>query len=384
MLLVGALAFLGGQPAATAAPQPVKVTFKASHTMIAKGEMVWLKGKVRTTSGKAVKGVKVRLEQRTTNGKWRKVANVKTKANGKFVLRQRPAKRYFYRARVLASSAAKKATGPERKIRFTATPRTLAERADALGGRLGKPRGSIGTTKVNKKTTATYRDYRKMMLVEVAKPAKVRTWLVTGDIRKAYRKAGGPEGKLGVPLADPKCGLLQKGCVQRFKGGAIYDNKNTKRAAVVYGKGRRMEVLAAAKSQVGYAEKRNNTSPYNKWTKTLGQPWCSAFQSWAAAASGNRKAIPKHARLHQLMKDLRKNAPERFGSKPKVGALVFFDNKNDGITEPTHIGIVLKVNRSSITTLEGNTTNPATGSGRGVYQKTRTLSHPIYYWYPEY
>src|SRR5690606_21396804 len=221
VLLVGALAFLGGQPAATAAPQPVKVTFKASHTMIAKGEMVWLKGKVRTTSGKAVKGVKVRLEQRTPNGKWRKVANVKTKANGKFVLRQRPAKRYFYRARVLASSAAKKATGPERKIRFTATPRTLAELAHALGGRLGKPRGSIGTTKVNKKTTATYRDYRKMMLVEVAKPAKVRTWLVTGDIRKAYRKAGGPEGKLGVPLADPKCGLLQNGCVQRFKGGAI-------------------------------------------------------------------------------------------------------------------------------------------------------------------
>src|SRR5690554_2276463 len=382
-LVVGALAFAGAQPAALAAPPSVDVTMGASDTRIAKGEMVWFKGKVRTRSGKGVKGVKVRLERLVGDGRWVKVATLRSKANGSFSLRQRPDKRYTYRARALASAMAKKAVGPERKIRYIAGNRTLEQRAELLGKRLGTARGAESSLKAGT-TTVTHQNFSKMLLVEVAKKSKVRTSLVYGDIRKAYLKAGGPEGKLGAPLADPKCGLFETGCVQRFKGGAIYDNASTKKASVVRGKGRKTEVLAAGLAQVGFAEKRNNTSKYNKWTKTLGQPWCSAFQSWVAAASGNPDVVPKHARLHQLVRDLKKSSPERFGSKPKVGALVFFDNDDDGVLAPTHIGLVLKVRSSSIVTIEGNTTNPATGRGRGVYQKVRTLSHPVYYWYPEY
>jgi len=381
--LAAALALVPLTPAAHAARRPVDLTSSVSDTRIVKGELVWLTGSVHTRSGRAVKGAKVRVERRTAKGSWTKVTTVRTTANGTFSVRERPEKQYFYRVRVLATDSTKKVKGPQRRVRFAVEDRTLAERADQLGSRLGAPRGAATTTRVGT-ARVTHRNFAKKLLVEVAKPSSVRTWFVHGAIREAYLDAGGPDGRLGVPLADPRCGLIEGGCVQRFSGGAVYDNRSTTRATVVHGTGRRTEVLATGLSQVGFAEKRNNTSKYNAWTGTLGQPWCAAFQSWVAAASGNPGVVPKRARLHQLMTVLRRKHPERFGAKPKVGALVFFDNSRDGDPEPTHIGMVLEVRKSSIVTIEGNTSNPATGTGRGVYRKVRTLTHPIYYWYPEY
>ena len=380
-LLALAIAFVAA-PAPTQAKAPAAtVSLRVSTTDIAKGEMVWVRGKVRTKSGKAIKGVKVRIDQRTGSG-WERVATRKSNANGRYTLRTRPESQGTYRARVIASSKARKATSPHRALQFNVSARTLEDRARALGKRTGKAKGKVRSAQTSKKTTATWRNFAKMMLVEVVKPKKTRTWFVHGDIRKAYRKAGGPNGKLGVPLADPKCGLRESGCVQRFKGGAIYDNKNTSKATVVRGKGRRMEVLAAALSQDGYVGSAR-ASKFNTWINSTGLAWCSAFVSWAGEAAGTT-AIPKHARLQQLVRDLRKNSPERFGTKPKRGALVFFDNNNDGVRNPTHIGIVLKVRKDTIVTVEGNTSHPATRSGRGVYKKVRAKSHPIYYWYPKY
>lgn len=376
------LAFVAAPVPAQAAPPKVTVSLRVSHSSLAKGEMVWIRGKVRSaSSGKPVKGAKVRIEQRTSDG-WQRLATRKSKANGKYTFRFRPEAAGTIRARVVKSAKARKATSPQRSVRFTTADRSLEQRSSALGKRTGKAKGKVRSAKVTKKTTATWRNYSKMMLVEVAKPKKTRTWLVYGDIRTAYRKAGGPKGRLGVPLADPKCGLRETGCVQRFSGGAVYDNKNTKKATVVYGKGRRTEVLAAALSQNGYAG-TSRSSKFNTWINSTGQPWCSAFISWAGEAAGS-DAIPKHARLYQLMRDLQANAPERFSTKPKRGALVFFDNDDDGVREPTHIGIVLRVRKNSIVTVEGNTSNPATRSGRGVYKKVRSKSHPIYYWHPKY
>lgn len=152
----------------------------------------------------------------------------------------------------------------------------------------------------------------------------------------------------------------------------------------MYGKGRRTEVLAAALSQDGYQEPVYRASKFNKWINSVGRPWCSAFVSWAAAAVDS-KAIPKHARLFQLYADLRANAPERFRSKPKQGALAMYDYNNDGITKPTHIGLVLEVRKNTIVTVEGNTANPRRPRvGGGVHKKVRPQSEVLFYWYPRY
>ena len=89
---------------ADAAPRKTSTTLKVSHTSIRKGEMVWLKGKVKTRSGKAAKGVKVRLERKAPGGSWKRFATLKTRSDGSFSQRQRPAKSYTYRARSVKSN----------------------------------------------------------------------------------------------------------------------------------------------------------------------------------------------------------------------------------------------------------------------------------------
>src|SRR5699024_6867198 len=141
-----------------------------------------------------------------------------------------------------------------------------------------------------------------------------------------YLKNGGPQGKLGVPLADARCGLTESGCVQRFRGGAIYDNKNVK-PTVFLGTSKAVEVLAAAKSQAGYIQKAHNRSKYNSWIGST-NAWCSFYQSWAFAAAGHKSLIPQSKKFTSFVKSARSSL--KTGSKPNVGALVFFDTITDG------------------------------------------------------
>ncbi len=375
---------LGGSTAPVyAAPRASTTTLTISHDQIRKGEMVWLRGMVKTTAGKAVAGAKVRLERRVAGGSWKHVATVKTGKNGSFSQRQRPAKEYTYRARTVASGKAAASKSPGRAVDLVGGDRGLGPRAKELSSVLGKGSGSVRTVKVKGTDRVRYRSYAKGMLVEVDKSGKRRTWLVYGDIRRAYLKAGGPTGKLGVPVTDPLCGLVEAGCIQRFTQGAIYDNKNNRGIAVV-GKAKVAEVLAVAKSQVGYAEPSRNDTKYNRWVGSVGQAWCSSFQSWVSRAAGRGNLIPKHKRLAGLLEDIRENKVMKTGSKPKVGALVFFDTFDDGVKEATHIGIVLEVRPHTLVTVEANTSNPKNSSQRGVYQKERQRSRALFYAYPEY
>lgn len=378
------LMLAGGANPASAAPRDTTTTLSLSHTSLFKGEMTWLKGKVTTRSGKGVKGVKVRLERRVDGGRWRKVATLKTRKNGTFSQRQRPAKEYTYRARVLGSSKVAASSSSTRAVHFVkGTDRGLGKRAKLLRSVLGKGKRAVRTIKVKGTDRVRFREYAKGMLVEVKKNGERRTWLVYGDIYRAYRKAGGPKGKLGVPTGDPRCGLPEAGCIQRFTKAAIYDNKSTK-GVVQTGKGRRAEILAVARSQVGYSPSRKNATKYNKWVGSVGQAWCSSFLSWVSYAAGTGKTIPKHKRLTGLLKDIRENKVMKTGSKPKKGALVFFDTFDDGVVEATHVGIVVKVKSSTIVTVEANTSNPKNSSQRGVYQKERQRSRALFYAYPEY
>jgi len=382
-VLVAALVTTGlGVGPAHAATRASTTTLTLSQTHIRYGEMVWLTGKV-TSGGSASKARKVVVERRLGSGSWAKVATTTTSSKGTFTVRQRPTKEYTFRARALATATRAGDSSPARRVDLTVGARTLAARAKALGSHAGKATSSAVKAKVSGTKAVTYRSHSHGLLVQVTKTSgTVRTWFVYGDILTAYRKQGGPKGALGVPLADPKCGLIESGCVQRFQHGAIYDNKNTKKASVALGSGRVTEVIAAEKSQVGYKQKTYNYSKYNVWAGRVGA-WCSVFQSWAATASGNRAAIPQHASWAAFLKDVR--AHEKLGKTPKVGSLVFFDTISDGKTAATHVGMVVKVKKSTIVTIEANTSTPGShGDGRGVYQKERPRSWALFYAYPSY
>jgi hypothetical protein len=365
-------------PASAAAPSTT--TLSLSSSGIRYGEMIWIAGKV-TSGGTASAGRRVVVERRLGSGSWHKVAALTTSSSGSYSVRQRPAKEYTYRARALATSSKAGDSSSARTVQRTYGPRTIAARAEILGGRVGTPTGSTVKATISGAAVA-YRAYSRGLLVKVLTSSRSsRTWLVYGDILTAYRKSGGPKGALGYPLADPRCGLLEGGCVQLFQRGAIYDNANTE-AVIAKGTGAKAEVIAAARSQVGYLQKSYNNSKYNKWVGRQGA-WCSVFQSWAAVASGNPGVIPKHTNWAAFLSDVRAN--EKLGKTPKVGALVFFDTFTDGETAATHVGLVVKVKASSIVTIEANTSTPGTdGQGRGVYQKERPRSWALFYAYPAY
>jgi len=144
-------------------------------------------------------------------------------------------------------------------------------------------------------------------------------------------------------------------------------------------------VLKEAESQIGYVEypAGSNRTRYGQWYGMDGQPWCAMFASWlfrnGLDAIGDKFAYtPTGAAQFKQV--------NRWGTKPRPGAFVFFDFP-DSVTRIQHVGIVVKVNADgSITTIEGNTSSGTSGSqdnGGGVFRRTRKTSI-VGYGYPEY
>jgi len=377
--------------AVPAARSAVHVTLAASWHEFRKGEAVRLHGVVRR-DGERARGVKVVLRARSGSAKASKVTTLRTNAKGKFVTWLRPTKDVVYTARAAGTESA-----PLRLDR-TVGDRTIEDRAVALGAYLGAARSGVGElarTELKRLRTpriasVRYRDHAQGMLVQVVKDSgKTRTWLVRGKILSAYRTAGGPDGAYGVPVADARCGLMERGCLQRFTGGALYEKKSQRKASGQRGRTKATELLAVARSQLSYRSSRLS-SKYNAWTGSVGQPWCAAFQSWVASAAGSPRAIPKFARLHQLAPYARKKMTTFTdgSSKHKVtrGTLAFFDFRNGGKgPEPSHVGMVIRATRSTVVTLEGNASRSARfTASRGVFIHERPRSSVVFYAYPNW
>ena len=142
------------------------------------------------------------------------------------------------------------------------------------------------------------------------------------------------------------------------------------------------KVIATADAEIGYLEKRTNSQLYDKtanagsnnYTKYAyeldkikdffngpknGYQWCACFVSWcfvkAYGVDAARKMlyIPLKSTSAGCVGAVRyyKKAG-KFYTSPKVGDQIFF-KASDG--EPGHTGIVYKVNRSYVYTIEGNT-----------------------------
>lgn len=163
------------------------------------------------------------------------------------------------------------------------------------------------------------------------------------------------------------------------------------------------KLVAHAKAEVGYKEKRTNSQLDNKtanagsgnWTKYAqdidnkypkfyngkknGYAWCDIFVDWNfITCFGYKNALamlyqPEYscgAGCSNSANYYRRN--KAFYSTPQVGDQVFFGEYGyEG-----HTGIVVAVNGNTITTVEGNTSGGSgvDGNGDGVYQKTYNLN----------
>lgn len=163
------------------------------------------------------------------------------------------------------------------------------------------------------------------------------------------------------------------------------------------------KLVACAKSQVGYLEKRSNaylddktanagSNNWNKYARDIdnkypnfyngkknGYSWCDIFVDWCfIECFGYEKALKM---LYQPTKSTGAGcsysagfyrAHNAFYRKPQVGDQAFFgDYGNEG-----HTGIVVAVNGNIITTVEGNTSGGygVDANGDGVYIKRYDIS----------
>jgi len=368
-----------GAPALAAAVRTSAISGGASDRVLRKGETFWFTGRL-TIGGSRAADRTVVLQQRVPGSSgWRTIRSTRTNRDGWFGFTLRPDAVRDYRARFAGTSTARSDQTGAHRVSFTATSRSLASRADQIGGRLG--RATSGVRKVS--ANVSFRSYANGRLVSVAGRA-TRTWWVRGDILDTYLAQGGVGGRLGLPTQDARCGLAWGGCVQRFTKGVVYENSRGHTGVSRVG-GLQGEVIAAARSQVGYSVRYSggpNRSRFNTWMGNS-NPWCSFLISWAFAGSGNRSLAPQSGRFGDFARAVRTTMPT--GSKPRVGAIAVLSYLDSGA--PSHAQYVVDWSSSSrIKVIHGNTGGFGTfPSGvRGVAEQWVGTGRVLYYGYPRY
>jgi CHAP domain len=125
------------------------------------------------------------------------------------------------------------------------------------------------------------------------------------------------------------------------------------------------DVLATARSQLGTVERPpgSNRTPYGAAYGRDGEAWCAKFVWWVFRQSRGSALIPKTAFTPTLAQWFRDHG--QWGTKPRPGALVFFDFPNDGLRRISHVALVEAVHPDgTIQTIEGNTSRGVRGSQR--------------------
>jgi hypothetical protein len=152
-----------------------------------------------------------------------------------------------------------------------------------------------------------------------------------------------------------------------------------------------LDVLNLARHEIGPKENPpdSNRTKYGTWYGWQGVLWCDIFQSWLFGQfpGGLDLVGGKHAYTPSHAEWFKKHG--RWGRRPRVGALVFFDFP-DQIHRVQHVGLVEAVldGGSRIQTIEGNTHPGRAGhqhDGDGVYRRIRaTHNQVVGYGYPAY
>lgn len=123
----------------------------------------------------------------------------------------------------------------------------------------------------------------------------------------------------------------------------------------------RKDIVGFAKSQLGYAEGKNNNTYFGHWFGCNYNPWCAMFVSWSAAKAGVSKSVVP--RLATADRSWAKNQKVYHKSKywggsytPKSGDLIYFSWSVRDYAD--HIGMVTGTEKSGgttyVKTIEGN------------------------------
>ena len=175
------------------------------------------------------------------------------------------------------------------------------------------------------------------------------------------------------------------------------------------------KLLAIAEAEVGYLEKKTNSSlddkttnaGYNNWTKYArdlykvgyyngnknGYAWCDVFVDWCflQLCEGDAKKAEwiicqtgdYGAGCGYSMRYYK--AKGRFSKTPMPGDQIFFGSSESNVA---HTGIVYKVDSSYVYTIEGNTSSTAgvVANGGGVFKKSyaRNYNRIVGYGHPYY
>lgn len=371
-------------PHVATAAAPSALTAGVHERRLRKGETFWMFGRL-TVGGSPARGRAVVVQKKRMNeSSWRTVGTDTTNRSGRYSVRIRAGAVYEYRALYRGSAGTRSSWTPRIGVGLTTADRTMTSRARQMGNGIGKP--TSGLRQVTRSVVT--RSYEKGILVKVTRSGRARTWWVHGGVLGEYRRHGGAAGRLGAPVADPLCGLVRGGCVQRFEGGVLYTNTDGDEALTGL-TGVRGEVVAAARSQVGYTVRYDAGngarydwhSKYNAWART-NAPWCGLFQSWFFKAAGHASLVPQSTSWTSYRDSVRRTLPT--GSTPRVGALAFVSYVASG--EASHVMFVVQVDGSRIKVIEGNTGGGGTlPSGvRGVVEHWVPESQVLYYAYPRY
>ena len=143
-------------------------------------------------------------------------------------------------------------------------------------------------------------------------------------------------------------------------------------------------VIAIAKAEVGYLEKRSNASlddktanagsnNYTKYWRDIksdyqGQPWCACFVTWCFVQAFGQAMAAKLLKHYPYVYCPTMSGLFTLNANPKRGDIVIF--KRNG--EFVHTGIVTYVNGDYFETIEGNTSGGSTiiANGGGVFKKS--------------
>jgi hypothetical protein len=155
----------------------------------------------------------------------------------------------------------------------------------------------------------------------------------------------------------------------------------------------RRAIISIAESYIGYLEKKTNaqlenfTANAGSGNYTLfgqwygagwnGQPWCAMFVSYCADKAGVQTSIiPKHASCSVGVSWFKRVGRwhDRAGYTPEPGDIIYFTQ--NGKTA-AHVGIVTKVDKNRVYTVEGNTSGGSTliANGGGVAAKSYLLAY---------
>lgn len=139
-----------------------------------------------------------------------------------------------------------------------------------------------------------------------------------------------------------------------------------------------LDVLEAARSQIGVQEGPNNDSPYGEWYGLNHNPYCAMFVSWCFNEAGLSSIIAAQTKkgfascsggLAWFQKH--KRVVGKYQGQP--GDIVFFNFNGDGT--PDHVGLIENASKDGITTIEGNTSpdfrRGSQANGDGVYRRHR-------------